>query len=61
MKVKVEYVDSTHKVYVSSPCKWCKKLTCICDDEYEQHVARNLQNESNAVAEAMYALKNWND
>lgn len=61
MKVKVEYVDSTHKVYVSSPCKWCKKLTCICDDEYERHVAQSLQNESNAEAEAMYALKNWND
>ena len=61
MKVKVEYVDSTHKVYVSSPCKWCKKLACICDAEYERHRDRELQAEARAEAEAMYALKNWND
>lgn len=61
MKVKVEYVDSTHKVYVSLPCKWCKKLACICDDEYELHIEQNLQAEARAEAEAMDALKNWND
>lgn len=59
MKINVEYVDSTHKIHISSPCKWCNKLMCICDDEYEQYRDRELQAE--ARAEAMYTLKSWDD
>ena len=61
MKINVEYLDRTHTIHVSTPCKWCKKLMCICDDEYEQYRDRELQAEAKAVDEAMHALKSWDD
>ena len=61
MKINVEYVDSTHNIYVSSACKWCKKLTCICDNEYEQYRDSEIQAEAKEEAEAMHALKSWDD
>ena len=61
MKINVEYLDSTHNIYVSTPSKWCKKLMCICDNEYEQYRDSELQAESKAEAEAMHTLKCWDD
>lgn len=36
VNIKVNYIEQTDSVVVELPCKWCRKLSCICDDEYER-------------------------